>query len=134
MSTFLLLFMGFLMGAPLGAFLMRRHKMAEHVVALSASDARWRVAMSKLIGYLLCLGYETTLTDDNFEVDATPDNYLISMPIRRFDPTTLLETLKDLPPAREWLNHREGKGESTEDPPPAPTVAPSDPPASDPPA
>lgn len=134
--------MGLVVGLLVGSYLTARHKSEELDQALNESDGRWRVAMSKLIGHLLTLGYETRIDGDVFEVDAPEDRYLISMPIRRFDPDALREALADLPPACEWLDHREGEPEyPASDPPtdetpgetaaqaPTETAAPSDPPA-----
>lgn len=145
MSPFFAAFMGLMVGLLVGSYITGRRKSGELDQALNASDGRWRVSMSKLIGHLLCLGYETKVEGDVFEVDAPEDHYLISIPIRRFDPDALREALADLPPAREWLDHREG-GETEypeSDPPSSPptdetpvdnkpatqTAAPSDPPA-----
>ena len=117
-------FVSTLLGMLIGAFAMGYYlemKSDELDQALNTSDGRWRVSMSKLVAYLLGLGYETKIEGDVFEVDAPEDHYLISMPVRRFDPDALREALADLPPAREWVDHREG-GE-----PDYPESAPPDP-------
>lgn len=128
MSPFFAAFMGLVVGLLVGSYLTGRRKSGELDQALNTSDGRWRVSMSKLIGHLLTLGYETKIEGDVFEVDAPEDNYLISMPVRRFDPDALREALADLPPAREWVDHREG-GE-----PDYPKSAPPDPPKDETPA
>jgi len=123
-------FVSTLLGMLIGAFAMGYYKDMKSDAALetavNASDGRWRVSMSKLVAYLLGLGYETRIDNDVFQVDAPGERFLISMPIRRFDPTALMESLADLPPAREWLDHREGAEDDYEDPPvePNPPVEP----------
>jgi hypothetical protein len=139
MSLFFAGLVGLVVGLVAGSVFTSIRKAKELDEATKASDGRWRVSMSKLVGHLLTLGYETKIEDDVFEVDATPGNYLISMSIRRFAPTALLESLADLPPARDWVAHREGdeEDEPGEDPPSDPptdepqtaTAAPADPPA-----
>lgn len=108
MSPFFTAFMGLVVGLLVGSYLTGRRKSGEIDQALNTSDGRWRVSMSKLLAHLLILGYEAKIEDDVFEVDAPEDHYLISIPIRRFDPDALRVALADLPPAREWLDHREG--------------------------
>ena len=123
-------FVSTLLGMLIGAFAMGYYKDmksdAALETALDASDGRWRVSMSKLVAYLLGLGYETKIEDDVFIVDATNDNYLIDMPIRRFDPAALQEALKDLPPACDWVAHREGGLEYPEPNPPVEPPAPTE--------
>lgn len=123
MSPFFAAFLGLMVGMGVGSYFTGRRKSKELNKALSASDGQWRVAMSNLIGHLLCLGYETRVDNDLFEVDAPEEHLLISMPLRRFDPGTLQEALADLPPACEWLDYREGGGEEE--------GLPTDPPADD---
>jgi len=112
MNPILVALFGFMVGAGVGSYVTGRRKSKEHGKAIRASDAQWRVAMSNLIGHLLRLGYETIIEDNVFKVDA-PDHQgerlLISMHILRFDPETLMEALEDLPPARDWIGHREGE-------------------------
>ena len=127
MSPFVAAFLGLVVGVMAGSAYTSFREASELNESTQASDGRWRVSMSKLIGHLLTLGYETKIEDDVFEVDATPDNYLLSMSIRRFDPATLLETLADLPPARDWVAHREGDDEDE----PGDSL-PSDPPTDEP--
>lgn len=130
MSPFFAAFMGLVVGLLVGAYLMGRHKASELDQALSTSDGRWRVAMSSLIGHLLTLGYEAKIEGDIFEVDAPEDHYLLSIPVRRFDPDALREALADLPLAREWVDHREGGEpeypESSPPDPPSETPAPTE--------
>ncbi len=76
-------FVSTLLGMLIGAFAMGYYKDmksdAALETALDASDGRWRVSMSKLVAYLLGLGYETKIEGDVFIVDATNDNYLIDI-------------------------------------------------------
>jgi hypothetical protein len=127
-SPFFAAFMGLVVGLLVGSYLTGRHKSGELDQAINTSDGRWRVSMSKLVGHLLNLGYETRMDGDVFEVDAPEDHLLISMPLRRFDPTALMDALADLPPAREWVDHREGGD------PEYPESAPTDPPRDETPA
>lgn len=142
MSPFFAAFMGLVIGLLVGSYLTARRKSEELDQALDESDGLWRVSMSKLLGHLLTLGYEAKIEGDIFEVDAPEDHYLLSIPVRRFDPDALREALADLPPACEWLDHREGEPEyPASDPPSSPptdetpaqapteTAAPADPPA-----